>query len=106
MKIVGYILMVISIIGGIVLLITGIREKETVIILLSFIATIFGVCTSLAVVYAADVPGIEGVVNSARRISDSNSKSIMKLEKELKAATSSIQRLKNELKELKENQEK
>lgn len=111
MKIVGYILMVLSIIGGIVLLISGIKEREYIMILVSVMAVIFGVCTSLAVVYAADVPVAYDNASFAKRNAVDNGKSIRRLMDDLKQANNEISILKKEIKNLKEsinieNQEK
>lgn len=95
MKIVGFILMFVSIIGGIIALIIGVTQKETAVIIESVVAIIFGSCTSLAVVYAADVPQTFDAAFAAKRSSDSNSKSIIRMIEEINA-------LKNQIKELKE----
>ena len=95
MKIVGIILMIASVVGGIVLLIRGITQKETTFIIASIIAIIFGSCTSLAVIYAADVPQTYDKAFEAKRSADSNSKSIIRMSDEIKT-------LQNQVKELKE----
>ena len=111
MKIVGYILIVISIIGAISLVITGIGDKEVATVVLGIVAAIFGVATSLAVVYAADVPIAYDNASYAKRTAVDNGKSIRRLMDDLKKANADISSLKKEINALKElikneNQEK
>lgn len=95
MKVVGFILLFGSIIGAIILLVNGIKEKEYTTIPISIAAAVFGVCTSLAIVYAADVPQTFDIAFEAKRSTTSNSKSIIRMSDEIKT-------LQNQVKELKE----
>ena len=91
--------MILSIIGAIVLVINGISDKEIINVVLGFVAAVFGVCTSLAVVYAADVPIVKGIAQSASAKADSRA---MTVAKDLDALKSEVHKLKVEVKTLKE----
>ena len=103
MKIVGYILVVGTIIGAIIMFVLGIRSRQYILIPASIVGLVFGLATSYAVVYAADVPKLEGVAQSASAKADSRAMTVAKdldaLRLEVHKLRVEVTTLKNQLKE-------
>lgn len=103
MKVVGYILLVLSIIGAVILFVCGLVTAQILLVLSAVVSGVFAFYTSLSIVYAADIPDIAGSSNYAVTICDSNTKEIKKSNDEIKLLKTEIKLLKIKIEELEKN---
>ena len=84
MKVAGYIMMVVGIISGIAVFIISFAEKAILTGFFIGVVTIyFTVCSSLSIIYAAEVPGIQGTASHSLLTARSNGENISKLKTEI-----------------------
>lgn len=106
MKVAGYILLVIGIIGGVAIMIAGFAEQSSGIgflgILLGGVSIYFSVCSSLSIIYAADIPVVQGTAEHALTQAKSNVKELNKVKDEIKALKQENRKLVEKILELQE----